>query len=138
MQNGQISRDGQWLAYQADVAGHSEVYVTPFPGPGPRTPVSANGGDNPLWSHDGSELFYTSGDKTMAVAVTGGATISVGTPRVLYEGRFRPNSNSVTPFGVSSDGRFLRIQQVQPDRPVTRIEVVLNWFSALQAPSGVK
>ena len=138
MQNGQISRDGRWLAYQADIAGQSEVYVTPFPGPGPRTPVSANGGDNPLWSHDGSELFYTSGDKTMAVAVTRGAPISVGTPRVLYEGRFRPGSNSVTPFGVSSDGRFLRIQQVQPDRPVTRIEVVLNWFSALQAPSGVK
>jgi serine/threonine-protein kinase len=138
MQNGQVSTDGRWLAYQADVAGQSEVYVTPFPGPGPRTPVSANGGDNPLWSHDGNELFYTSGDKTMTVTVNRGATISVGTPRVLYEGRFRPGSNSVTPFGVSSDGRFLRIQQVQPDRPVTRIEVVLNWFSALPALSGVK
>jgi hypothetical protein len=38
---------------------------------------------------------------------------------------------------VSADGhRFLRVQQVQPYRPVTRIEVVLNWFSELKQPAA--
>jgi hypothetical protein len=56
------------------------------------------------------------------------------TPRVLFEGRYRIGLNSVAAFSVSSDGRrFLRVQQVQPDRPVTRIDVVLNWFSQLQS-----
>ena len=132
--NGQISPDGRWLAYQSSASGQNEVYAMPFAGPGPRIPVSVNGGENPLWSPDSRELFYTTEDKTMAVTVTPGATLSVSAPRLLFEGRYRPGSNSVTPFGLSSDGRrFLRIQQVQPDRPVTRIDVVLNWFSQLGA-----
>jgi serine/threonine-protein kinase len=138
MGNGQISPDGRWLAYQSNTSGQFEVYVTPFPGPGPRIPVSANGGDNPRWSRDGRELFYTRGDRMMAVTLIPGPTLSVGAPRALFEGRYRAASNFVTPFDVASDGRFLRIEQVQPDRPVTRIEVVLNWFSAVKAPSAVK
>ena len=39
--------------------GSTEVYVQPYPGPGPRQQVSANGGTGPAWSHDGRELFYT-------------------------------------------------------------------------------
>ena len=132
--NGQISPDGRWLAYQSVASGQNEVYAMPFTGPGPRIPVSVNGGENPLWSPDSRELFYTTEDRTMAVTVTPGATLSVSAPRLLFEGRYRPGSNAVTPFGISSDGRrFLRIQQVQPDRPVTRIDVVLNWFSELAA-----
>jgi hypothetical protein len=29
--------------------------------------------------------------------------------------------------------RFLRVQPVQPDLPVTRIDVVLNWLGAFNA-----
>jgi serine/threonine-protein kinase len=130
--NGQISPDGRWLAYQSQASGQSEVYVSSFPGPGPRIPVSVNGGENPLWSRDGRELFYTQGERMMAVTVQPGPTLTVTAPRVLFEGRYRPGLNAVTAFGVSSDGRrFIRIQQVQPDRPVTRIDVVLNWASQL-------
>ena len=137
--NGQISPDGRWLAFQSTTSGQIEVYVRPFPGPGPSIPISVNGGIDPLWSRNGRELFYTSGDKTMAVAVTKGATLSVGPPRVLFEGRYRPSVNSLTAFSVAQDGgRFLRVQQVQPDRPVTRIEIVLNWFSQLQPSAAAK
>jgi eukaryotic-like serine/threonine-protein kinase len=132
-QNGQISRDGRWLALQSTVSGQLEVYVVPFPGPGPRIPISVNGGYDPKWSHDGRELFYTRGNKFIAVSVTTGATFSAGTPRLLYEGRFRASPNSLTAWDVGADGRrFLRVQQVQPDPPVTSLEVVLNWGSQLQ------
>ena len=68
----------------------------------------------------------------MAVTVTGGASLSVSAPRVLFEGRYRGNLNTVTAFDISPDGRrFIRIQQAQPERPITRIEVVLNWASQL-------
>jgi Tol biopolymer transport system component len=130
--NGQISPDGRWIAYQSTASGEWEVYATPFPGPGPRIAVSANGGTDPRWSADGRELYYTTGNSMMAVTVTAGPTLSVSAPRLLFVGRYRPGSNTVTPFSISADGRFLRIQQAEPDRPVTRIDVVLNWFSELK------
>ncbi|MDQ3417834.1 MAG: hypothetical protein M3541_03485 [Acidobacteriota bacterium] len=134
--NGKVSPDGRWLAYQTTESGQLEVYARPFPGPGPRIPVSAGGGDSPLWSRDGRELFYTKGDSMMAVNVAAGSTLSVSPPRALFAGRYRPNLNTITAFDVSSDGRrFIRVQQVQPDRPVTRIEVVLNWAQQLNPRS---
>ncbi len=130
--DGQFSPDGQWMAYQSAESGNLEVYIVPFPGPGPRIPVSAGGGDSPIWSVDGRELFYTRGDQMMAVTVTRGGSLSVSAPRMLFEGRYRPNLNTVTAFDISPDGRrFIRIQQAQPERPITRIEVVLNWASQL-------
>ncbi len=59
--DGQVSPDGRWLAYQSSVSGQIEVYAVPFPGPGARIPISANGGTDPLWSRDGRELFYARG-----------------------------------------------------------------------------
>ena len=44
-------------------------------------------------------------------------------------GRFRSGPNAKTPFDISRDGRFLRIQQAQPDRALDRIDVVLNWLA---------
>ena len=29
--HGQFSPDGQWVAYESDASGRSEIYVTPFP-----------------------------------------------------------------------------------------------------------
>jgi hypothetical protein len=45
----------------------------------------------------------------------------------------------MTPFGISSDGRrFLRVQQVEPERPLDRIDVVLNWLGEVKAATPVK
>jgi serine/threonine-protein kinase len=137
--NGQISPDGRWLAYQLLLAGRNEVYVQPFPGPGPRIQVSTDGGLDALWSHDGRELFYLSGDRLMAVDVSTSPTFSAGTPRVLVQGRYRPSPNSKTAWDVSSDGRrFLRIQQTEPERPLNRIDVALNWLAELNAAAPAK
>lgn len=110
-----------------------EVYVQPFPGPGPRTQVSTNGGSYPLWSRDGRRLYFDSLDnRVMAADVTTGATFSAGVPRVLFEGRFKTSANSNTPYDISlDDRRFLRVQQVKPEAGVSQIEVVLNWAGQL-------
>ena len=55
----QISPDGRWMAYVSDESGKSEVYVRPFPDVDKgKWQVSTSGGDSPLWSPDGRELFY--------------------------------------------------------------------------------
>ena len=53
-----ISPDGRWLAYQGAESGQIEVYVRPFPGPGGRSQVSTGRGINPVWAHNGREIFY--------------------------------------------------------------------------------
>ncbi|HEV8335242.1 MAG TPA: protein kinase [Candidatus Polarisedimenticolia bacterium] len=133
--DGQVSPDGKWLAFNWNGSGRLEVYVQPFPGPGPRVQVSNGGGSEPRWSRDGREIFYLnlSYDKLMAAAVRPGAAFSTGEPRVLMEGRYRPSGNVNTAYDVSADGRrFLRIQQVEPQGPMNQLDVVLNWAEELK------
>jgi Tol biopolymer transport system component len=131
--NGQLTADGRWLAYEMnESSGGVEVYIRPFPGPGPRTRVSENGGITPLWSRDGRRLFYDVGDELVAVTVQTSPALSIGAPHTMMRGRFRAGPNAKTPFDISPDGtRFLRIQQAQPDRPLDRIDIVLNWLAEL-------
>ena len=143
-----LSPDGRWLAYASDESGRTEVYVQPYPGPGPRQQVSANGGTGPAWSHDGRELFYTTtqtmgGQATltrmMVVPVTLRPTLTVGAPRQLFEGRFGATAG-IRSYDVTADGRrFLMVQQ--KERPaVAAAEMILvqNWLEEVKARVPVK
>ena len=127
-----LSSDGRWLAYTSNEPGRVEVFVQPFPGPGGRFQISADGGTEPVWSRDGRELFYLNGDKMMAVEITTTPAFKAGTPRLLFEGRYLFSPNSVAGYDVSADGRFLRVQPMHPDPPANQIHVVLNWFEELR------
>ena len=65
-----FSPDGRWLAYGSDESGRPEIYVQPYPGPGGKWQISAEGGTEPAWNHNGRELFYRQGNKMMAADVT--------------------------------------------------------------------
>jgi WD40-like Beta Propeller Repeat len=86
---GQFSLDTRWIAYQSNASGRFEIYVQPFPGPGPQSPVSTAGGTDPRWRADGKELFFVGLDaKLMAVPVgTSGATFEAGSPTALFQTR---------------------------------------------------
>ncbi len=128
-----FSPDGRWIAYGSDESSRPEIYVQPFQTPGRRWQVSTDGGSEVVWSRDGRELFYTNGDKLMAVDVRTQPAFSVGAPRLLFEGRYVPSVNSVSGFDVSPDGRrFLRVQPIEPDPPANQINVVMNWFEELK------
>lgn len=47
-------------AYVSEVSGRPEVYVRPFPGPGPRVQVSRDGAVEPRWAHSGRGIFFRS------------------------------------------------------------------------------
>ena len=83
-----ISPDGRYMAYQSDESGTENVYVRPFPDVNEgKWQVSSNGGNSPLWSPDGRELFYRNGDATMAVAVETELAFKHGKPRFLFKGK---------------------------------------------------
>jgi hypothetical protein len=73
------------------------------------------------------------------VDITTTPAFSASVPRILHEGRFRDTVNGNTPFSVTADGqRFLRVQQSQPDRAVTHIDLVPNWLAEVERAAAEK
>ena len=78
----QFSPDGRWIAYTSNVSGATEVYVRPYPGPGGTWQVSAGSGRAPRWSRSKPELYYSAGNRIMAVPYEeAGGSFAAGTPR---------------------------------------------------------
>jgi eukaryotic-like serine/threonine-protein kinase len=124
-----FSPDGRWIAFESNRSGAFEIYVRPFPGPGPNVRVSNAGGAQPRWRSDGTELFYVSPDgRLMSVAVrsaSGGAGLALGTPQALFP---IPVTSTVQggvtqEYDVAPDGqRFLVNALVeQPTAPISLI-----------------
>ena len=131
---GMLSPDDRWLAYVSDDSGREEVYVTPFPGPGGREPISTDGGDEPVWSRDGRELYYRNGDALMAVTIATEPALSPGNPTLLFADPYRSGrdeeGNPGSNYDVTPDGRFVMIRGKESSR-ATQIQIVLNWFEEL-------
>jgi hypothetical protein len=119
------------VAYASAETGKLEVYVTAFPGPGPKWQVSTNGGTHVRWSRDGRELFYRNGDDFMAVPVTTRQTFTPGKPVLLFRGRYSYGSGVGLPtYDVAPDGRFLMIKN--EDETAERPRIIINWADILQ------
>jgi len=144
-----FSPDGRWLAYGSNESGRFEVYVQPWPGPGPREQVSLEGGESPAWNPAGREIFFLSplmdGKRQMMVAdVSTSPRLSLGIPRPLFEFSFPELRLACVParcYSVAPDGqRFygVRLQPTSPPPPATSVQLVLNWAEELKArvPSG--
>ena len=63
--HGRFSPDGRYIAYTSSESGRFEVYVQETPPRNRRWQVSTNGGFEPAWRRDGTELFYLSTDAKM-------------------------------------------------------------------------
>jgi eukaryotic-like serine/threonine-protein kinase len=99
---GRISPDGRWLAYESDETGQSEVYVQRFPGPGPRVRVSASGGQMPVWSRSGREVYYWFRDQLMVAVLELGSEATVVERRPLFKASF-PSGSRLAQYDVAPD-----------------------------------
>jgi Tol biopolymer transport system component len=122
---------GGWIAYHSDESGQVEVYVRQFPGTERAEPVSP--GREPVWSPDGRELFYRSGDRMMAVEIQTEPEFESGEPVELWKRPYFSQDNLFTRYDVASDGRFLMLGIPNLDEAKTMtINVVLDWFEELK------
>jgi serine/threonine protein kinase/Tol biopolymer transport system component len=147
-----ISPNGRYIAYVSDESGQNQVYVRPFPEIDKgKWQVSPNGGDSPLWSPDGRELFYRSGDATMAVDVETEPAFSFKESRVLFRVPYVSYAARVwgqienNPWDISPDGkRFLMMKRLQStgegagEENPRKINIVVNWFEELKQRVPVK
>ena len=139
----EFSPDGKWIAYgTADNPGDQDIYVEPFPPTGARRRISRNGGTHPMWSPDGSELFYrrratgTGAPRVQTVNVTTAPDFSFGNEHTLPIERFLVFS-TYRDYDITPDGeRFVMVFPASfeetGDARGQRIEVVLNWFEHLR------
>jgi serine/threonine-protein kinase len=141
-----FSPDGKWLVYHSNESaggraggtGTFEVYVQPFPKTGAKYRITQQGGVVPLWSPDGTELFYLSltSDQLMGIDITTDAAFAFGNERVLGSHGILTAGPGIRSYDITRDGqRFLMIfPQGETDSAASaqRINVVLNWFEELK------
>jgi serine/threonine-protein kinase len=135
--NPTFSPDGRWLAYVLEKSGQPEIYLWEYPA-GEKLPVSTPGATSPVWSRDGQELYYISGNSMMAVKVTPESDFPIGKPERLFPlpGEIESRGRGlVRSYDVSNDGQFLMLKR--SDRPEGQLIYVQNWFEELKrlAPS---
>jgi Tol biopolymer transport system component len=125
--SGVLSPNSKWLAYQSDESGRYEVYVTAFPGPGGKWQVSNGGGGSPSWSADGKQLYYTVGDKLMAVPIQNVESFQFGAPNTLPL-----HVNEFSSLGPVAPGeRFPALKALSGGESHPQ-EVILNWMGTLK------
>jgi serine/threonine-protein kinase len=121
------SPDGRWMSFVSDQSGRDEVYVRDLAGEQDQVLVSLDGGTEPVWSHDGRELFYREtrqGDPYLVAADirTSPALAVTGRKRLFPVGDVvatNPHAN----YDVSPDGKtFVVVRR----SPAARIVVIQN------------
>jgi Tol biopolymer transport system component len=136
---GSVSPDGRWLAFESNESGSTEVYVRPYPDAAlGRWQISNGGGVVPIWSRDGRRLYFLDiaaslgasiPTAIMSVAVQPGAEFVFGTP--AREAKMPAIASR--DFEVGTDGRFLIKIPAASDGTTRRSSVIVvqNWFEEL-------
>jgi hypothetical protein len=125
-QGPQFSPDGRWVAYISNKTGQYEVYVRSFPDPSKNIQISTGGGGLPVWSADGSRLYYGNGSALLDARVSLSPTFRLlGRDTVVSTAGLTGLS-----YGLSPDGaRVLSVKSVSSGY---RLEVSPNWGTELR------
>ena len=123
-----FSPDGRWVALSSDESGAYEVYVRSFPDANVKVQVSAGGGSAPVWSADGTRLYYAHGDAVMQAKLKVAPMLEV----VSRDTAFAKVPSSVGYYGfanyaITADNA--RIITAFPLSTGYRLVVVPNWLT---------
>jgi Tol biopolymer transport system component len=122
-----VSPDGRWISFVSDQSGREEVYIRDLQGERDQVLVSTDGGNEPVWSPDGRELYYreTRQDNPYLVAasITTVPTLAVaGRQRLFPIGDIvgtSPHAN----YSISPDGKTFAMVRASP---AARVVVIQN------------
>jgi Tol biopolymer transport system component len=119
-----FSPDGKWLAYVSNESGIYEVYVQPFPTTGQNFKISTNGGYHPMWSPDGTKLYFDNNNQMFVSTVQSAPAFKSGLPvRTPIEGFQGGGANARRRYDMTEDGKqFVMLFQK------AQIQIVPNWI----------
>jgi dipeptidyl aminopeptidase/acylaminoacyl peptidase len=130
-----FSSDGRWLVYVSNESGRSEVYVTPFPGPGEKRQVSPQGGIA-AWGYGRKGMKdegIVYGDPAASSAVLVPVIeknngLEFGQSRVLFGGHNFSDANS---GAFSPDFKKMLVSLSTKSESANSLVMVNNWRSEL-------
>jgi Tol biopolymer transport system component len=127
-----LSPDGRWLAYQSDESGGTEIYVTSFPTPDRKWQISTDGGLQPSWRANGTEIVFLSISRSEIYSAQvdgGGETFRIVGLRKVADVSLATNPDR--DWDVNEDlSRFL-INPSGVGDEIAPLSLVLNWNAAL-------
>ncbi len=105
-----ISPDGNWIAYSSDESGRQEVWLARLGRPELRYRITQDGGRHPLWSRDGSTLYFDQAGQMFRIELFLGAEVpKAGKPKGLPIRGFQ-QGDLRRQFDLMPDGkRFLML-----------------------------
>jgi len=134
-----LSPDGRWLAYESTETGRDEIYVRPYPNVNDgKWQVSTQGGINPVWAHNGREIFFVSQARDMMVA---GVSLTSSVEVDSREALFNVNELGLDAranyagWDIDIDDRSLIMIQFGATGDQGRNEFILvqNWLEEVRA-----
>ncbi len=134
-----VSRDGRWLAYVSNETGRDEVFVRPFPNVNTgKWQISNAGGLEPVWAHNGRELFFRNRATTEIAVATFSTTeksfdLGSVTPLFRMPGDNGDMQNLPRVYDVALDDQsFLMTRPVDTETAATALILVQNFFEELK------
>ena len=126
-----FSPDGHWLAYSSTESGAYQVYVRAYPDKGATRQISDSPSAFPVWSPNGRELFYRTGDQRIMVVdyTVKGDAFETGKPRP-WVGQLLADVGNNRPYDLSPDGR--RFAVFTPGVRQTRVMLLVNFFDEVR------
>ena len=110
--------------------------MQPFPPTGAKYQIARGG--RPLWSRDGTELFYVpSPGEFMVTTVKTQPAFTFSNSVAMPRGFGLADPSSPRPYDMAADGRMVAVGTAGLTEALsagpTQIYVVLNWFEDLKA-----
>ena len=120
-ENGAISPDGRWVAYQSAESGGRQVFVRSFSSPARNRWPVADDGIRPHWSRDGRRIFFFRDREIWSVAVSPTATdaeFRAGTPELVIRNDFIDPAHVTT---SADPTRFVIVKRPQTERLLVHV-----------------
>jgi eukaryotic-like serine/threonine-protein kinase len=130
---GILSPNGKWYAYLSNETGRYEVYVRKYDLEKPLgEKVAIAVGTEPVWSHDGTELFFRRELGMYAVKISDTDGRPVGTEQKLFEGPYVPGFGNVPNYDVTEDGKKFVFVEGGWGLTTGRLDIHLNFRAELE------
>jgi serine/threonine-protein kinase len=133
-----ISLDGRWLAYRSDESGTFQVYVRAFPDKGGKWQISNSGGNFPMWSRNGHELFFETSDNHIMVSayMVKGDSFVADKPRVWSEKRIGGSIIVGKNVDLAPDGKrivaLMPVETAEAQKAQNHVIFLENFFDEVR------
>jgi eukaryotic-like serine/threonine-protein kinase len=104
-----VSADGTLVAYQSVESGRGEIYVARLADLGARRRMTNDGGAVPLWSRDGSRLFYLSNNRVYSETLRSAPELRFDAPQAVTGADAK---GEIVAFDVAPDGTSVLVARV--------------------------